>query len=80
MQLGVHRFTIAWERVLPTGDSKNPNKLGVDYYHDYIKEVKKNGMEPAVRHIHFVNVPGVSDFTGQSNELPTALPGLGLGN
>lgn len=53
MKFTSHRFSISWSRVLPTGDTSNVNHEGVRFYHDYIDEVIRLGMEPMVTMLHF---------------------------
>ncbi|KIH55358.1 glycosyl hydrolase, family 1, partial [Ancylostoma duodenale] len=45
--LGVthYRFSISWSRIFPTGVGK-PNPKGVQYYHDVIDTLVKNGIKP----------------------------------
>ncbi len=46
------RFSIAWPRIIPTGDG-DVNALGVQHYHDVIDECHKYGIEPVVTLYHF---------------------------
>lgn len=39
---------MSWSRILPTGDASNPNKEGVLYYRQFLKEIRDNGMQPFV--------------------------------
>ncbi|KAK3927776.1 Sodium-independent sulfate anion transporter [Frankliniella fusca] len=51
-QLGlqVYRFSISWGRVYYEGVR---NEVGIQYYHNLIKEIKDNGMRPLVTVYHF---------------------------
>ncbi|CAA7049474.1 unnamed protein product [Microthlaspi erraticum] len=46
------RFSISWTRVLPYGTGK-VNEAGVQFYHDLIKELIDNDIEPAVTLFHW---------------------------
>jgi beta-glucosidase/6-phospho-beta-glucosidase/beta-galactosidase len=47
-QMNVYRFSVAWSRVLPTGDVDVVNKVGLAYYNSLINELLANGIEPMV--------------------------------
>ncbi|MCF0106549.1 MAG: glycoside hydrolase family 1 protein [Holdemanella sp.] len=51
------RFSIAWTRIIPSGDGE-VNPLGVQHYHDVIDECHKYGIEPVVTLYHF-DLPAV---------------------
>lgn len=54
-ELGIKslRMSIDWTRIYPTGEEKEPNRAGLDYYHDVINELLKYGIEPMVTICHF---------------------------
>ncbi|MGX4686721.1 6-phospho-beta-glucosidase [Vagococcus sp. JNUCC 83] len=53
MGFKTYRLSIAWSRIFPKGDEKEPNEAGLKYYEDLFKECKKYGIEPLVTITHF---------------------------
>ncbi|MFT9269417.1 MAG: glycoside hydrolase family 1 protein [Liquorilactobacillus nagelii] len=49
----VYRFSIAWTRIFPTGEEMSPNRAGIAYYQEFIKELKANDIEPLVTLSHY---------------------------
>lgn len=49
----VYRMSIAWSRIFPNGDEKEPNEKGLAFYEDVFKECHKYGIEPFVTITHF---------------------------
>lgn len=47
------RFSIAWSRIFPKGDEKEPNELGLQFYDNVIDECLKYGIEPLVTLSHY---------------------------
>ncbi|MBS6500607.1 MAG: 6-phospho-beta-glucosidase [Clostridium sp.] len=47
------RTSIAWSRIFPNGDDKEPNEKGLEFYDNLFDELLKNGMEPVVTISHF---------------------------
>lgn len=47
------RMSIAWTRIFPNGDEKEPNEAGLQFYEDVFKELKKYNIEPLVTITHF---------------------------
>lgn len=47
------RISIDWSRIFPNGDEEVPNQIGLDHYHDVIRELRKNNIEPIVTLFHF---------------------------
>ena len=47
------RMSISWSRLFPTGVEKEPQKDGVEFYHNVFKECHKYGIEPLVTMIHY---------------------------
>lgn len=47
------RISIAWSRIFPNGDEKEPNQLGLEFYHNVFGECKKYGIEPLVTISHY---------------------------
>lgn len=51
--MNFYRFSIAWSRVLPTGDITNINEKGIDYYDKLINKLIEHNIEPMVAMYHF---------------------------
>lgn len=51
MQATHYRFSIAWARLLPTGDADNINPEGLDYYNKLINELINNNIQPVVIYV-----------------------------
>lgn len=47
------RFSIAWSRIFPKGDEKEPNEGGLRFYENVIDECLKYGIEPLVTLSHY---------------------------
>ena len=47
------RMSIAWTRIFPNGDEKEPNEVGLQFYEDVFNELKKYNIEPLVTITHF---------------------------
>ena len=48
-----YRLSIAWSRIFPNGDDKEPNEEGLKFYEDLFAECLKYGIEPLVTICHF---------------------------
>jgi 6-phospho-beta-glucosidase len=53
MGFKVYRFSIAWSRIFPTGEEKEPNEKGLEFYETVIDECLKFGIEPLITLSHF---------------------------
>ena len=53
MGFKTYRLSLAWSRIFPKGDEKEPNEEGLKFYEDIFKECKKYGIEPLVTITHF---------------------------
>lgn len=53
MGFKVFRMSIAWSRIFPYGDEKEPNEDGLKFYDNVFAECHKYGIEPLVTITHF---------------------------
>lgn len=53
MGFTVFRTSIAWARLYPRGDEREPNAEGIAFYRALFEECKKHGIEPLVTLCHF---------------------------
>ena len=53
MGFKVYRLSIAWSRIFPNGDAKEPNEAGLKYYDDVFDECLKYGIQPLVTMSHY---------------------------
>ncbi len=53
MGLKAFRTSIAWSRIFPKGDEKEPNEAGLQFYDDLFDELLKHGIEPIITLSHF---------------------------
>lgn len=53
MGFKVFRTSIAWSRIFPRGDEKEPNEKGLQFYGDLFDELHKYGIEPLVTISHY---------------------------
>lgn len=53
MGFKTYRMSIAWSRIFPKGDEKEPNEEGLAFYEEMFKECRKYGIEPLVTITHF---------------------------
>lgn len=51
MNLNSYRTSISWTRLLP--DGKTVNQKAVEYYRNYFKALRDNGIEPIINLFHF---------------------------
>ncbi|XP_034235670.1 avenacosidase 1-like [Thrips palmi] len=69
LKLSMYRFSISWPRVLPDTNAANPNREGVQYYHDLIDEILRNNMTPLATLYHFDHPQILEDqFKGWQGE------------
>lgn len=47
------RTSVAWTRIFPTGEEKEPNEAGLKYYENLVAEIRKDGMEPILTLSHY---------------------------
>lgn len=48
-----YRFSIAWSRIFPNGDEKEPNVKGLDFYNTLIDTCLVYGIEPVITISHY---------------------------
>lgn len=53
MGFKVYRLSIAWSRIFPNGDDKEPNEEGLKFYDNVFDECLKYGIEPLVTMSHY---------------------------
>lgn len=62
------RMSIAWTRIFPKGDEKEPNEAGLQFYENVFKELQKHGIEPLVTITHFdMPVHLIKEYGGWRN-------------
>lgn len=65
MGFKAYRFSIAWTRILPSGEGE-VNKAGVDFYNNIINECLKYKIEPIVTMFHFDYPQSLQELGGWS--------------
>ncbi|AXQ78767.1 glycoside hydrolase family 1 protein [Streptococcus chenjunshii] len=53
MGFKVFRLSIAWSRIFPNGDEKEPNEAGLEFYDKVFDELAKYNIEPLVTLSHY---------------------------
>lgn len=53
MGLKAYRMSIAWTRIFPTGEEKEPNEEGLAFYDEIFDELSAQGIEPVVTLSHY---------------------------
>ncbi|AGR42192.1 glycoside hydrolase family 1 protein [Spiroplasma diminutum] len=53
MKNNCFRTSIAWTRIFPNGDEKEPNQKGLEFYDNLIDELIKNKIEPIITISHY---------------------------
>ena len=62
------RLSIAWTRIYPNGDEKEPNQKGLEFYENVFKECHKYGIEPLVTIAHFdIPIHLIKEYGGWRN-------------
>ncbi len=61
--LNAYRFSIAWPRILPSGEGKINNK-GIDFYNKLVDELLKAGIEPYITLYHWDMPQALEDKYG----------------
>ncbi|XP_066251089.1 myrosinase 1-like isoform X2 [Euwallacea similis] len=68
--LGVklYRFSISWDRILPTGYVDSLNQAGVDYYVEFVKALLEADIEPLITLYHWDLPQALSEQGGWLND------------
>lgn len=53
MNIKILRISIAWARIYPDGDERQPNEAGLKYYDDLIRELKKHDIQVMITLSHY---------------------------
>ncbi len=62
------RLSIAWSRIFPNGDDKEPNEAGLKFYDDVFDECAKYGIQPLVTISHYETPLHLArEYNGWSN-------------
>ncbi len=64
--VNAHRFSVSWSRVIPSGTGK-VNQAGLRYYHNFIDELIKQGIEPFLTMYHWDLPQALQDRGGWAN-------------
>ncbi|MCI4659386.1 glycoside hydrolase family 1 protein [Cryobacterium zhongshanensis] len=64
MGFKVFRFSIAWSRIFPNGDDKEPNEAGLAFYDRVLDELEKHGIEALVTLSHYETPLHLADAYG----------------
>ncbi|MDD8047989.1 MAG: glycoside hydrolase family 1 protein [Thomasclavelia sp.] len=68
MDFNSFRTSIAWGRIFPNGDEKEPNEEGLKFYDDMFDEMNKLGMDPVITLSHYETpLHLVTEYGGWSN-------------
>ncbi|WP_027108015.1 6-phospho-beta-glucosidase [Lacticigenium naphthae] len=68
MGFKTYRLSIAWSRIFPKGDEKEPNEEGLKFYENLFKECHKHNIEPLVTITHFdVPMHLIEEYGGWRN-------------
>ncbi|WP_439425150.1 glycoside hydrolase family 1 protein [Oenococcus alcoholitolerans] len=53
MGFKIYRFSIAWSRIFPNGDDKEPNEAGLEFYDKVLDELEHYGIKPLITLSHY---------------------------
>lgn len=53
MGFKIYRFSVAWARVFPNGDEKEPNEKGLEFYDHVLDELEKYHIKPMITLSHY---------------------------
>ncbi|XP_055912876.1 myrosinase 1-like [Eupeodes corollae] len=69
LKVNHYRFSIAWTRIFPSGETVSRNQKGIDYYNKVIDKLLANGIEPMVTMYHWDLPVEIQKFGGFANSL-----------
>ena len=67
--MNYYRISIAWSRILPTGDIANINEKGIEYYNKLIDTIIEHKLEPMVTMYHYDLPQDLQKFGGPTNSI-----------
>lgn len=67
--MNFYRFSIAWSRVIPTGNASILNQDGIQYYNKLINELLAKNIEPVVTMMHYDFPQHLQDLGGLNNDI-----------
>lgn len=67
--MNFYRFSIAWSRIVPTGNSSILNPNGIQYYNNLIDALLEHKIEPIVTMMHYDFPQHLQDLGGLRNEI-----------
>ncbi|MEN0642081.1 family 1 glycosylhydrolase [Alkalicoccobacillus gibsonii] len=68
MGFSLFRTSIAWSRIFPKGDEKEPNEKGLQFYDDLFDELLGKGIQPMITISHYeMPIHLVDEYGGWSN-------------
>lgn len=68
-QMNFYRISIAWSRVLPSGDVADINEAGIQYYDRLINKMHEYNIEPMVTMYHYDLPSNLQLFGGWTNPI-----------
>lgn len=69
MGLKVYRMSIAWTRIFPNGDDREPNEKGLEFYDNVFDELRKYNIEPIVTISHYESPLNMASKGGWTNRV-----------
>lgn len=67
--MNFYRMSIAWSRVLPSGDIADINEAGIQYYDRLINKMLEYNIEPMITMYHFDLPSNLQNFGGWTNAI-----------
>lgn len=67
--MNFYRLSVAWSRVLPTGDIANINEKGIEYYNNLIDKIIENKLIPMITMYHYDLPQNLQIFGGLTNSI-----------
>ncbi|XP_059617698.1 myrosinase 1-like [Phlebotomus argentipes] len=69
MGMQMYRFSIAWSRIMPTGDVSSLNNAGLQYYDNLVNELIANNIIPVVTMYHWDHPREIQKLGGALNPI-----------